>query len=269
MATTLGALNPFRYRGYVYDEETQWYYLKSRYYDPETCRFISADVYLSTGQGVLGHNSYVYCLNDPVNLVDDGGSSARDLFQVSMKGENGNYPVTYYNTMDEAAIFFAYKANSITAEKNAELCAFIYASTFYDYNANENITYYSLSDIYIGKHANVIEPYICLSFGAVGFVHTHPNCNGHCSNNMAAFSSGDCLTAALTGVCYMSDTESGYLFKINRLNAISGITDGIYVFTRCVLDKYGVIEDFDLDNRVTLVATGMPKATKRYICTAK
>ncbi|MBR5678465.1 MAG: RHS repeat-associated core domain-containing protein, partial [Paludibacteraceae bacterium] len=74
LATTLGALNPFRYRGYVYDEETGFYYLKSRYYDPETCRFISADVYLSTGQGVLGHNSYEYCLNNPINRVDGDGN---------------------------------------------------------------------------------------------------------------------------------------------------------------------------------------------------
>ena len=73
LATTLGVLNPFRYRGYVYDEETQWYYLKSRYYDPETCRFVSADVLLSTGQGVLGHNCYAYCLNNPVALSDASG----------------------------------------------------------------------------------------------------------------------------------------------------------------------------------------------------
>ena len=75
LATTLGALNPFRYRGYVYDEETGFYYLKSRYYDPETCRFISADVLLSTGQGVLGHNCYAYCRNNPVNRFDSLGIS--------------------------------------------------------------------------------------------------------------------------------------------------------------------------------------------------
>ena len=74
LATSLGALNPFRYRGYVYDEETQWYYLKSRYYDPETCRFISADVLLSTGQGVLGYNCYAYCLCNPIHRKDDNGS---------------------------------------------------------------------------------------------------------------------------------------------------------------------------------------------------
>ena len=76
LASTLGVLNPFRYRGYVYDEETQWYYLQSRYYDPETCRFLSADVMLSTGQGVLGHNCYAYCLNNPVNMGDIDGCRA-------------------------------------------------------------------------------------------------------------------------------------------------------------------------------------------------
>ena len=34
LAATLGTLNPFRYRGYVYDEETGLYYLRSRYYNP-------------------------------------------------------------------------------------------------------------------------------------------------------------------------------------------------------------------------------------------
>lgn len=38
-ATHIGNLNPFRYRGYVYDEETGLYYLKSRYYDTVTGRF--------------------------------------------------------------------------------------------------------------------------------------------------------------------------------------------------------------------------------------
>ena len=73
LATSLGKLNPFRYRGYVYDEETGFYYLKSRYYDPETCRFISADVLLSTGQGVLGHNCYAYCRNNPISRRDISG----------------------------------------------------------------------------------------------------------------------------------------------------------------------------------------------------
>ena len=81
LATTLGANQPFRYRGYVYDTETGWYYLQSRYYDPTTCRFISADVLLSTGQGVIGHNIYVYCLNNPVNMVDNYGTAGEELIE--------------------------------------------------------------------------------------------------------------------------------------------------------------------------------------------
>ena len=73
LATTLGKYQPFRYRGYVYDEETGWYYLQSRYYDPTTCRFISADVLLSTGQGVIGHNSFAYCGNNPISRSDPAG----------------------------------------------------------------------------------------------------------------------------------------------------------------------------------------------------
>ena len=79
LASTLGAQNPFRYRGYVYDEETGLYYLQSRYYDPTTGRFISADTLLSTGQGVLGHNAYAYCGNNPISYVDISGTNAEAL----------------------------------------------------------------------------------------------------------------------------------------------------------------------------------------------
>ena len=73
LASTLGANNPFRYRGNYYDTETGLYYLMTRYYDPEVCRFISADVYMSTGQGVLGGNMWAYCGNNPVVRLDPSG----------------------------------------------------------------------------------------------------------------------------------------------------------------------------------------------------
>ena len=69
----IGDLNPLRYRGYYYDAETGFYYLQSRYYDPAICRFINADTYLSTGQGILGHNMFTYCGNNPVNYCDSSG----------------------------------------------------------------------------------------------------------------------------------------------------------------------------------------------------
>ena len=73
LADTLGTLNPLRYRSYVYDEETELYYLNTRYYDPEICRFINADIYLTTGQGLTGNNMFAYCGNNPVSRIDNGG----------------------------------------------------------------------------------------------------------------------------------------------------------------------------------------------------
>ena len=76
LADTIGERNPLRYRGYVYDQETEYYYLQSRYYAPEMGRFINADAYASTSQGVLGHNMFVYCLNNPANYMDYAGKRA-------------------------------------------------------------------------------------------------------------------------------------------------------------------------------------------------
>lgn len=75
MADTLGQQNPIRYRGYYYDNETGFYYLQSRYYDPVTQRFLNADGLISTGQGMLGNNMFAYCGNNPVNYKDPSGQS--------------------------------------------------------------------------------------------------------------------------------------------------------------------------------------------------
>ncbi len=74
MAGTLGTLNPLRYRGYVYDQETGLYYLQTRYYNPTLGRFISADEFASTGQGQLGNNMFAYCGNNPIVREDTFGN---------------------------------------------------------------------------------------------------------------------------------------------------------------------------------------------------
>ena len=73
LADTLGMRNPFRYRGYVYDEESELYYLRSRYYCPVWGRFINADELL---YGKLLSNVFSYCLNRPVIKIDITGRSA-------------------------------------------------------------------------------------------------------------------------------------------------------------------------------------------------
>ena len=72
----LANLNPFRYRGYYYDSETGLYYLQSRYYDPETGRFINADdeTILDYGLCDIGqYNMFAYCFNSPLKFTDSGG----------------------------------------------------------------------------------------------------------------------------------------------------------------------------------------------------
>ncbi len=70
----LGTINPFRYRSYYYDTETQLYYLNSRYYNPQIGRFINADSTPSTGQDFNGMNMFCYCGNNPIVRIDAGGS---------------------------------------------------------------------------------------------------------------------------------------------------------------------------------------------------
>ena len=82
LATTLGTHNPLRYRGYVYDTETELYYLQSRYYNPDTGRFLNADAFTSTGQGFTGNNMFAYCGNNPVARKDDGGDFWDTIFDV-------------------------------------------------------------------------------------------------------------------------------------------------------------------------------------------
>lgn len=73
LASTIGELNPIRYRGYYYDAETGFYLTGTRYYDPEIGRFINADGYISTGQDINGFNMFSYCGNNPVNRIDPTG----------------------------------------------------------------------------------------------------------------------------------------------------------------------------------------------------
>ena len=74
--THLANLNPFRYRGYVYDNETGLYYLQSRYYDPITGRFLNADAYADTGNSVISTNMFAYCENNAVMKYDVTGKDA-------------------------------------------------------------------------------------------------------------------------------------------------------------------------------------------------
>ena len=82
-ANHIAHINPFRYRGYMYDSETGLYYLGSRYYDPVTCRMINADttdvLTASTDQPNHDKNLFAYCDNNPVMRMDDGGEFWKEI----------------------------------------------------------------------------------------------------------------------------------------------------------------------------------------------
>ena len=73
-ADHVGIINPIRYRGYYYETETGYYYLNSRYYNPEIGRFINSDGKMAgVGESIQGYNLFAYCFNNPVNLSDENG----------------------------------------------------------------------------------------------------------------------------------------------------------------------------------------------------
>ena len=76
-APGIGKINPLTYRGYVYDSEIGYYYLQSRYYDPEMGRFINADGLIASSQGLLGNNMFAYCINNPIAYSDPTGLLTR------------------------------------------------------------------------------------------------------------------------------------------------------------------------------------------------
>ncbi len=72
----IGLINPFRYRSYYYDSETELYYLNSRYYSPKWKRFINADTIIENSSDTVSGNLYTYVLNNPIYSRDANGNFA-------------------------------------------------------------------------------------------------------------------------------------------------------------------------------------------------
>ena len=99
--------NPFRYRGYYYDEDTGLYYLNARYYDPCVGRFINVDGYLNTNGDIIGYNLFSYCGNNPTMRVDYfgyGWDVVLDIFFIGWDIYNLIFEEGYKNWEDWAAL---------------------------------------------------------------------------------------------------------------------------------------------------------------------
>ena len=182
--------NPFRYRGYYYDTETGFYYLNSRYYNPEWGRFINADGYVSTGTGLLGYNMYAYCNNNPVMYVDPDGefpflilaivvvvavvavtmtSCAPTSVDVDENFDLNSKSKYKYNTYEEAVMAAASDVSKKTEEKG---CNYEYAAVVFQY-ANDSAYYYN------GTTTSSCYNYVNYSFpnGTIPVAIVHSHCN--------------------------------------------------------------------------------------------
>ena len=134
MASTLGIINPLRYRGDIYDTDTGLYYLQSRYYDPELGRFINGDSFASTGQGLLGNNMFTYCGNNPVIYVDlDGEKIVGIGVQVELQigGVSIGLEIVIYfdeqvcNGADYTIVAYSYSGYEISSDQLSNIIGMI------------------------------------------------------------------------------------------------------------------------------------------------
>lgn len=73
----MASINPYRYAGYRYDENTELYYLLARYYNPNNGVFLSSDPVLGASLDPTTQNGYNYANNNPVMLFDHEGLYAK------------------------------------------------------------------------------------------------------------------------------------------------------------------------------------------------
>ena len=174
-------VNPIRYRGYYYDNETGFYYLQSRYYDPAISRFINADSYGSTGQGFLGTNMFAYCNNNPVNYTDPTGH--RPIWE-KRYGSMVMYTDTgaggQFSSANEAAQNVGKTMAIMTQSDNLERACAIYKDETNGYYFGEIVT---------GEHDYVPVGLIWPNEGPypVAMIHSHPNCTGHVPNDFSYY----------------------------------------------------------------------------------
>lgn len=107
--------NPFRYRGYFYDAETELYYLNSRYYMPVLCRFLNGDGIAGINQDMNAYNLFAYCSNNPVNYCDPSG-----CYTITYPAE-GDGPVTVGRYPWEPEISVEKVGNTYTATPSSNI----------------------------------------------------------------------------------------------------------------------------------------------------
>ena len=220
----LAEVNPLRYRGYYYDSETGFYYLQSRYYDPENHRFINADSYASTGQGFLGVNMFAYCSNNPVNNFDNDGKRqghASAIAKAKRENAQGKYNEDTINIyMEGNGIDDASKLNVRFYIADAE-------KGYVNINIDKSLEITNVYEMYAVLSVIVNSEYYSEEmFGSVDYMIGQWIAHNECYNIASASDSGYTIMQRISGAT--NPIESARSLDLRCKNNVSNRAKVIY-----------------------------------------
>ena len=136
----VGSLNPFRYRGYYYDDESGLYYIQSRYYNPVWGRFMNLDGIIFDDGFYRNLNLYHYCKNNPVGNVDIAG----------------NWVMSVGISANVTALFGFMGSGAIVWDDNGNLGIQITRAGLPMLEMTEGTSYFGFLDAGVGATASII-----------------------------------------------------------------------------------------------------------------
>ena len=167
-------LNPFRYRSYYYDSESGFYYLMSRYYDPVVHRFLNADGYFQSGDGILDTNMNAYCRNNPIMYYDPTGEyTLNDLMHIAIDSNN-NIKFNINDISMYALMGYSYNEDRFYLSSSGYIYTYddiiysIAASTHQSLGLGYGIAYGEKISKFLGFEAFFIMNMVQIDFSAAG-----------------------------------------------------------------------------------------------------
>ena len=220
---SMANVNPLRYRGYYFDEETGFYYLQSRYYDPALGRFINADSYASTGDGYLGYNMFAYCNNNPTNSADPSGEQMIRANSIAMTdGGEKHYtqeereslvnPFTDYQDYSQSAQEENYYVKVTAVDEIPEnAVVFTKGNLFTGQNYAESVVDVSITEVTLKDKSFAVFPR-----GSVTVYYKHTNVIIKVTVTITHYELEDFITAIteeLVGIYNASGVCGGVLYR--------------------------------------------------------
>lgn len=229
LSTSMG-MQPYGYNGKELDHThgLDWYDYGARYYDSPIGRWTTMDPLCEKYYNV---SPYVYCLNNPMRLVDYKGMAPGDFFL----------------TVDKAAIDFGLYYNDNSIRERTE-----YGSTIIKVVNKKGQKGYTYTVANRGNKEGVTLSQAPFGYKAVAEIHTH----GHCTeNDDTSYYDNDFSGMPRDDEYNIDDKVNLKTIKDNMDigNANRRQRDSYLVTPNCSLKKYS-----PKTGKVTLLSTGMP-----------